>query len=129
MKRHFVKFYSPGTFVAETTTKPIGEWDVSKAMEIAGDIKERYGARPYGFQFLTRERGDDDLDSSVTEKSPMYYLGGKVRTLAEVQADNLPDEKILLSNMDANGWDRIITTTEGWKWVQPLEKEDVVLND
>lgn len=128
MKKDFVTFYSPGTFVAELTTKPIDKWDVAEAREMAESITERHGARPYAFQFETRERGPDDLDSSVIGSSGLYYLGGEVRTLEEVEAENNPDESILLSNMRCNGWDRIITSTEGWKWTQPLYEKDVVLS-
>lgn len=127
MKQHFVTFYSPGTFVAEDTTKPIDSWDVEKAKEMAREIKERHGATPYGFSFSTRTRGDEDLDSHVSETSATYFLGGKVRTLQEVKADNDPREEILLSNMECNGWDRIITNTNLWKWTQPLKENDVVL--
>ena len=69
MKKHFVTFYSPGTFVAEQTTKPIDSWDVELAVSMSGEIKERYGALPYGFQFSTRERGENDLDSHEVETS------------------------------------------------------------
>ena len=80
MKKHFVTFLSPGTFVAEESTKPIDSWDVDKAVKMARSIKERHNARPYGFQFSTRERGPDDLDSKVTKQSGVYWLGGKVET-------------------------------------------------
>lgn len=127
MKAHFVTFYSPGSFVAETTQKPIDSWDVEAAVKLAQGIKERHGARPYGFRFTTRSRGPDDLDSKESAHSPFYWLGGKVRTLAEVEADNDPGERILLQNMRCNGWDRIISTTEGWSWSQPFDKDDVLL--
>jgi len=29
IQKHFVTFYSPGTFVAETTEKPIKSWSAS----------------------------------------------------------------------------------------------------
>ena len=124
---HFVEFYSPGTFLAETTVRPVESWDVEAAQEMAGAIVERYGARPYAFRFLTRERGPDDLDSHVSDRSGLYYLGGQVRTIEEVRATADPSERILLSNMECNGWDRVVSTTEGWKWTQPLTDGDVVL--
>ncbi len=128
MKQHFVTFFSPGTFVAEETTKPIDSWDIENAKKMARSINERYNATPYGFKFSTRNRGEKDLDSKVTEKSPMYYLGGKVETLSEVEARSPKPDRILISNMRDNGWKRIITNTNSWKWTQPLNDDDVVLS-
>lgn len=127
MQQHFVTFYSPGTFVAETTTKPIDAWNTDDAVAIAALITERYGAKPYGFRFTTRGREDHELDSKVIATSPMHYIGGKVETLEEVEARNLESERILRDNMRCNRWSRIWTTTEGYRWTQPLEDDDVVL--
>lgn len=110
MKKHFVTFLSAGTFVAEDTTKEISDWDVNKAVEMSKKITERYGSKPYGFYFTTRERKDDELDSKVTKRSGMYYISGKIQTLAEVKAENNPNNRILISNMECNKWDRIITS-------------------
>lgn len=128
MKQNFVVFFSPGTFVAESSTNPIDAWDVEAACDMARTIKERYGAVPYGFQFITRERGDNDLDSRVSERSPMYFLGGKVETLAEIEARNDPKESILRSNMRGNGYDRVVVNENSWRWTQPLANNDVVLD-
>lgn len=126
--KHFVTFFSPGTFVAETSTKEVESWDVDAARKMAEGIEERYGAVPYGFQFTTRSRGPDDLDSKVSARSPMYYLPHcKVQSLEYLEARNRPDERILVRNMKSNGWDRVVTTAKGWKWTQPLEPHDVVL--
>lgn len=76
-KAHFVKFFSPGTFVAETTTEKIDAWSIATAVEMARTVKERYGARPYAFQFITRERGPDDLDSKVTKKQRALFPRGQ----------------------------------------------------
>ena len=35
MKKHFVTFFSPGTFIAESTTKPIESWNIEEAKEMA----------------------------------------------------------------------------------------------
>ena len=128
MKKHFVIFYSPGTFVSETTEREIDSWDVEQAMSMARTVRERHGATPYGFRFTTRSRADDELDSKVTERSNMYYLGGKIRHLDFIILENKPDEQILISNMKINGWDRVIENCNSYKITQPLEKDDVVLD-
>lgn len=127
MKAHFVHFMSPGTFVTEQTRKPIESWDVDEAVKMAREIKERHNARPYGFQFSTRERKEDDFGSKEVARSGVYFLGGKIETLAEVEARNLPHERILRSNMRNNGWDKIVINTNSWEWTQPLGENDVVL--
>lgn len=128
MKANFVTFLSPGTFVHETSTKPIEKWDVEQAKAMAKDIVGRHGATPFAFYFTTRSRKKTDLDSKQTARSCTYYLGGKVETLEEVEARNLPDERILRSNMECNGYARIIVNTNSWKVTQPLRDDDVVLD-
>lgn len=128
MQKHFVEFLSPGTFCAESTVLEIESWDVEKACGMARDIVERHGSRPYGFRFLTKSRGTDDLDSKQTASSGTYYLGGKIETLDEIRARNNPDDNILIGNMVSNRWDRVIVNTNSWKWTQPLRDDDVVLD-
>lgn len=127
-QQHYVEFYSPGTFVAEVSTNPVDAWDVDAAVKMATDVTERHGATPYGFRFTTRGRDDDELDSRQIAKSPFYYLGGVIETLAEVKARNHPDDRILISNMECNGWDRVITNCNSWRVTRPLEADDVVLD-
>lgn len=116
MKKHFVTFYSPGSFFAENSTRPIKSWDVEAAKKMALEIKEAHGAVPYGFRFSTRSRGPKDLDSKVTAESCMYYLGGKVETLAEVKARATSTDRILISNMECNRCDKVITNNNSWRW-------------
>ena len=127
MKKNFVVFMSPGTFVAEMTQKEIDFWDVSKAVEMSKNIKERYGSIPYGFYFITRERGENDFDSKETKRSSMYYLGGKILTLEELKSRNDPKDKTLISNMECNNWDKVIINDNSWRWTQPLKHDDKVL--
>jgi hypothetical protein len=128
IEKHFIRFFSPGTFMAETSELPIEKWDTNLAMKIARTVKERYGAVPYGFVFFTKARSDKDLDSKEVKTSNMYFLGGKVETLEEVEKRNDPKEEILRSNMRCNKYDKIIINTNSWKWTQPLGKKDVVLD-
>lgn len=127
MKKHFVTFYSPGTIVSETTTKPIDAWDVDAAVAMARTITERHGATPYGFQFSTRERGDGDLDSHETDRSGTYFLGGAVLTLADIKARNEPSDSILISNMEANGFACVVENRNSWRATLPLNENDTVL--
>ncbi len=128
MTKHFVTFYSPGTFVAETTTKEIKSWDIDAAVKMARNITERYGAKPYGFRFSTSERGEDDFEPRETAESGLYYLGGRIETLAEVEARNDPKEHILRTNMRGNGYDKIVVNDNSWRWTQPLAEGDTVLD-
>jgi hypothetical protein len=128
VEQHFVTFYSPGTFVAEDTIKHIPSWDVETAKRMVHSIKERHGATPYAFQFSTRGRNDTDLDSKVIATSPLYYLGGKIETLEEVKTRATDKDRILISNMEGNGYKRIITTDNSWSWTQLLNPTDIVLD-
>ena len=128
MKKHFVEFLSPGTFISETTEKPIKSWDIEAAKKMAHDVVERYNAKPYGFRFITRERGPKDLDSKRVKVSGIYYLGGKVETLAQVKARATKGDQILISNMECNKIKKVITNTNSWKFTAALEKGDVVLD-
>lgn len=121
MRKHYVRFHSPGTLCSEESEKQIHDWDVEAAVEMARTIRERNSARPYGFRFITRE------DISVVATSPMYYLGGRVETLDEIEARNDPSESILRQNMKINGWDSVVFNDNSWRHVSPLEKDDVVL--
>ena len=127
MKKHFVTFMSPGTFLSEESTKDIDYWNVEKAQQMAKKVKERHGAVPYGFYFTTRERDNEDFDSKQTARSNMYYLGGEVLTLEQIKAKNDADDSILISNMECNDWNRVVINTNSWKITRPLIDGDVVL--
>jgi hypothetical protein len=124
--KHTVTFYSPGTFISETTIRPIKKIDVNKAVEMAQSIEDRYGAKPYAFSFTsTSFFGKKKI-------SGKYYLKGKVRTLEELKLENNPENTILIQNMELMQADRIIETTTPWKWASllyMLYNEDVVLEE
>lgn len=128
MKKNFVTFFSPGTFFSEETTKEIDEWNVDLAMEMAKDIYERYDAKPYGFKFYTRERNENDFDSKETNRSGLFYLGGKVFTVKELEDKNDPEDSILIMNMKGNGYDRCVVNTNSWKFTGMLSDGDTVLD-
>lgn len=128
ISKHFVTFVSPGTFVSEQSTIEIEAWDTDNACKMARGIIERHGATPYGFFFSTRDRGPEDLDSHRTKQSGLYFLGGKVLTLSDIKAKNDPNDFILISNMECNGWNEIVTNTNSYKITVPLKENDTVLD-
>ena len=129
MEKHFVEFFSPGTFVSESTDVPIDSWNVQQAVALSHDIKERHNSTPYGFMFITKSRNDDELDSKVTKRSNFYFLGGKIETYKEVCERNDPNEETLRWNMKTNKYKRIITNTNSWKITLPLNEDDIVLEN
>jgi hypothetical protein len=127
MEKHFVTFVSPGTMFPESTTQEIASWDITQAIQMALQVTERHNAKPYAFHFTTRTRGESDFDSKETAKSPHYFLGGEVRTAAEVLAGTDPKEDILRLNVSNNRIKRVITNTNSWKVTCPFEDDDVLL--
>lgn len=121
-QKHHVTFYSPGTLFSETTTLPIPSWDRELAVAMSKTVTERYGAKPYGFKFST------ETDGKETARSGMHHLGGKILTLADVEARQDPRDDILLTNMRCNGWDRVIENTNSWKNTARLDPGDVVVD-
>lgn len=126
IEQHFVTFVSPGTFVPETTTRPIPAWDTDEATSMASGIVERHGARPYSFFFTTR-RNDEELDSREVARSCHYFLGGTVLSLADVKARNDPADRMLIQDMEGKGIDRVVENCNSYRAVLPLSEEDVVL--
>lgn len=128
MEKHFVTFYSPGTFFNEVSDMDIDSWDVDKAVEMSHEVNERYGATPYGFKFNTRSRGPEDLDSRVTKTSGMYHLGGTIKTIEDVEKEN-GDAVILLSNMRNNNIEKVVENRNSWKSTVPFNEGDVLISD
>lgn len=117
-QKHYVTFYSPGSFVSETTTKEIDAWSVDLAVRMAKEI-ERHHATPYGFSFKTME--SDGWSPRTVKESGMYYLGGRLLTL-----DDIPDTKensILRDNMRFNNYEYVIENTNSWKITLPFYKD------
>jgi hypothetical protein len=82
---------------------------------------------PYGFQFSTRKRGPNDLDSKETKRSGTYFLGGRIETVETIAKRRDPKERILLDNMRGNGWEKVVINDNSYRWTQPLRHGDVVL--
>lgn len=134
-RRHFVTFFSPGTFVSEDRRQPIVSWDPKLAVEMAERIVERYGAKPYGFRFETDIEGEMPDGEGGTLKaskrastSHFHYLGGKLETYDEVLERNDPKEEILRSNMRCNGDWIVCVNTNGFRTTMPFDADNVIVD-
>jgi hypothetical protein len=130
-REHRVTFYSPGTFFDEDTTKPIAAWDPVEAAKMATDIRERHGARPYGFQFSTvivhsgipdGEGGTLKAEAKSVGRSGMFYITGKIQTYDEASGSTLR------SNMKYNDWPIVVETTNGYRHAGIFHAKDVIVD-
>lgn len=134
---HYVVFSSPGSFCSEESTKKIDAWSPTLACKMYTEITERYGAKPFGFHFITMIEADPvsswegeqlEVTPKLKSTSKMYFINGVVETLADVEARNDPQEEILRSNMRGNGWGKIVTTRNSFKHCAPFRDGDCVVN-
>jgi len=87
--------------------------------------------RAFAFRFCSRTEVESDgemLTGDWEREDVRYYMkGSKVFTLEEVKAGVLEgDNRVLISNMEGNGWDKVVQTPFGN--VQPFEENDRILN-
>jgi hypothetical protein len=87
----------------------------------------------FGFHFFDQARTDVELDGKTQPVfgerrtvSPWYYPGGKVYTLNDVKSlKPKKDYEILISNMEGNGYSKVVKTRHGG--FVPFQEEDVVI--
>jgi hypothetical protein len=137
MRKHQVTFYSPGTFVSESSTYDIESWDTAKAVELAERVTERYNAKPYGFVFETiitaqdvpdGEGGTLKVQSKLAEKSGIHFLGGWLETYDDVLARNNKNESILRDNMRYNDHWIVCINTNSWRSTIPFEENSRIVD-
>lgn len=119
-KTTYVEFYFPGVMFDETSVKKVATRDTK-------DISVPNGA--FGFRFfdvMTTEENGVKMESDKLNESPMYYYGGRIMTLAVVQRE-VPDARILISNMRGNGYKRVIRCRTGN--FKPFQKGDVLIRE
>ncbi|MFA5382740.1 MAG: hypothetical protein WC356_06215 [Candidatus Micrarchaeia archaeon] len=116
--RHYVEFFEPGSFFPEKEIREVKERDPTK-------IKVPFTV--YGFRFFDRkEIVDEDgeyLFGSPKNYSKMFYFG-RTMTLEQVKAE-VPNEKILIMNMELNNWKLVVKTRMGN--FQPFNKGDQII--
>lgn len=138
MRKHSVTFYSPGTFFPESSSRSISSWDTKLAVEMSKNIEERYGARPHSFRFSTMLTADPvpaddggtlDVMPREVDKSPLYYLGGKILTYLDILERNDPKDKILISNMEGNRMWVIIENINSYRFTGEFPEDACIVNE
>lgn len=135
MRKHFVTFFSPGTFVPEQSSREIPSWDTVAAVEMANGILERYNAHPYGFQFITKLCADPvpDGEGAVlsvqpreVERSGTHFLGGELRRFEEIPKTK--ENSTLLANMRCNDMPIIIENSNSWRFTGAFHEQDCIVD-
>lgn len=117
MLKHYVEFFYPGSFFPETRVR-----EIQDRTSPATNVPEgAYGWRVFSQETITM--GGETLTGKPKDYGPMVYFG-EIMTLEDVRALG-GDYRILISNMEINGWDRVVRTVRGN--FQPLNDGDVVL--
>lgn len=117
MLKHFVEFSFHGAFLSEYQVKEVTERNPELVTVPEG---------AFAYRFFDRTETSIDGEVLVGERkniSPLTYIG-KEYTLEEVK-DQFPECHILISNMEVNGWSRVVKTRCG-NW-QPLLEGDIVI--
>lgn len=133
-RKNFVQFLSPGTFFSETSSKPIDSWDIAAAVEMANAIKERHGARPYGFQFYTMicagevpdgEGGTLKVEPKKVRRSGTHWLGGTLKFFHEIPEDD--EHSIMIGNMRCNHMPICIENTNSYRFTGEFKEGDCIV--
>jgi hypothetical protein len=135
--RHYVTFFSPGTFFSEKSEAQIAEWDPVLATQMSGGVTERHGAKPFAFRFETRlVAGDIDdgyggkmrVEPKTIKTSALYHLIGTVETYDQVAARGDKSEETLRFNMSHNDMPLVVVTRNSYMSVQEYREKDVVVD-
>ena len=121
-KVRYARFLTPGSFVATDEIVEVDSLDPYAAV---------WPRSAYAFRLYEREdivRGDEVFKGEDKPVGPLYYHpDSKIVTREEIVARNDPRDRILLSNMEINGWPSVIFSRWG-NWPQPYRPgEDVIL--
>ena len=102
--KHFVVFMYRGSFVSETEEK-----EIKSREEISLPL------HAYCYYFFDREDVVDGKEIFVGKKineTGCFYPNGELYTLAKVKKE-MPQEHILISNMECNKWDAVVKSRKG----------------
>jgi hypothetical protein len=119
-QKYYVEYLMPGIFMPESSMENIQESDMRSLEYIKGRAPE--GAFAFIFKVRTEIVKDKEiLVGRWKELRGRFYIGGTIYTLQQMKRIH-SELTILISNMECNGWKKVIQCSTG-NW-QPFMKED-----
>ncbi|MEK6952449.1 MAG: hypothetical protein AABX29_05520 [Nanoarchaeota archaeon] len=113
--KQYVKFLYPGAFFPESGVREVPNREAS--------VEAPKGC--FGYKFFERQETKAE-DGEVLFGRPRNYSGthyfGKVKTLDDIKRE-MPNQRTLISNMEENGWDKVVQTRRGN--YEPFTEQDV----
>ena len=103
--KHYVQFLYPGTLFLGTLAKEVS----SRDLEVEAP-KECFGYRFFDRQESVAKDGEVLIGGAKNYSGTHYF--GKLMTLGDVKRE-VPNSNILVSNMEVNGYDRVVRTRKG----------------
>lgn len=91
MKKHYILFYTPNHWPALETwveVEPHQAEDVEHAKKLAPTVVSFKGITPDSFEFVTRGRTDEELDSRIISRSCTYFLGGRKISVKDLRVES-----------------------------------------
>ena len=121
-----IVFYDGRRFFVEESTKIVESRDIEMAREMVPPGCYGFTFCDVSFELATTESGETiEVNHERCNYSPTYFMpGAQIWTVDDVRAMG-KDQRILLSNMEGNGYKRVVRTVTGN--VIPMEDQDVVL--
>src|SRR3989344_1115482 len=103
--KQYVEFLFPGSLFPES--------EIRKVPNRQASVQAPKGC--FGYKFFERQETEAE-DGEVLLGRPRNYSGthyfGKVKTLNDIRRE-MPDQRTLISNMEGNGWDKVVQTRRG----------------
>lgn len=125
MSQISLNYFFQDTSRPDEVVMDLSAFDIGEAIEIAESSMDEWGDQPFAFQFVNRYLKENGRYSH--QFSPTYYLGGRVRTIQEIQSADKPDERELLRKMALCRCDKVITTVTPCPVTLPFARDGVVL--
>jgi hypothetical protein len=117
MLYHYVQFFYPGVIITEVSSKRVA--NRTDKIEVP---KNSFGYRFYDVEI--QECNGEKLRGKDKNESHCYYVG-RAMTLADVKRE-MPNETILIDNMERNDFKRIVRTKYGQSI--PMDDNDVIIS-